>query len=934
MPKFFKVGIVLSFVAVLALPNVGSAVTAEELRLQIDELTREIQRLQIQLRDLEGPRTSVPTLVPTPSPGGFCHDFKRNLRRGDQGSEVAALHTALTKEGFTIQGDEIAGQRFGETTFIAVKGFQEKYRNEILVPVGLDEGTGFVGLSTRAKLNALYACTASVPTTPPDVRGNVRIAPESLREEASGFSVRVCSNIDPRPVKNADIGSYAVSVSATREDDPVLGTMTKNGIADLTPAVGEAPRWCGRAAFAYADFSMVAGGRFPVRVAATDNYLRAVTVAQDFIVAVPGSAVIPLPSVTVLAPNGGETFAVGGTYFIRWIGKDFPANGVVHIDLDEPGASTPLFRDLRNDGTERWTVAAPRGPGNYTIRVSCGIPGSLHYCGGRQTPGVFDSSDAPFSIAGATASSPPDFYVGTNVTSDATGFDVAVCNSAKAGDTTAVSVQVRTTATETVGTPTPSSGTTSVPGSELKAGACRTIRNLYSVRGMTLGEAYHVVVEADSDGQIAESDEMNNTRTFAIAAGAPTAPSITVLSPNGGEIFSAGKTYTVTWKATGVTSVILSACFTANFGYTCSRLGGIPDAGINALGDYSWYIDPNAPYVPSNKEEIRIRVADVTSGTYDESDAPFSIVATPQPPTISHITPSSAAVGDTVTVVGSNFNQFTFVALNGATSIFPTSFTATSLQFTVPSSLGIGGYTLQVGEKGSSFPLSNAVSFTVISSSTPTPSLTVLAPNGGENITIGQNYEVKWQVTNPTTDAVGVYVALVAPGDPPYVPGATGVLPGAGGLLESGSYTWKAGSYVSAAGTVNAPAGTSYRVIAVLHSFTQSKALAQDTSDGYFTLSAPPTTTTTTTSCPAPYHVLTFDGRCVWSCGAGTQPSNTTNECVCQAGYVQTGTDAFGRRVCSAPTTSAEDARIAETASVLETMRLMLEEMFKSLAGR
>ena len=50
--------------------------------------------------------------------------------------------------------------------------------------------------------------------------------------------------------------------------------------------------------------------------------------------------------------------------------------------------------------------------------------------------------------------------------------------------------------------------------------------------------------------------------------------------------------------------------------------------------------------------------------------------------------------------------------------------------------------------------------------------------------------------------------------------------------------------------------------------------------------------------CPKPYHVVNSNGQCVWSCGEGTTPSTTTNECVCQRGYIQTGTDQWGRRVC------------------------------------
>lgn len=59
--------------------------------------------------------------------------------------------------------------------------------------------------------------------------------------------------------------------------------------------------------------------------------------------------------------------------------------------------------------------------------------------------------------------------------------------------------------------------------------------------------------------------------------------------------------------------------------------------------------------------------------------------------------------------------------------------------------------------------------------------------------------------------------------------------------------------------------------------------------------------------CPGPYHVQTKEGRCVWSCGVGTQPDNPKNsagQCVCQSGYVESATDRFGRRICELVSTT------------------------------
>ncbi len=76
---------------------------------------------------------------------------------GASGNEVSALETALNKEGLGSFTEAI----YGDALASAVSGFQEKYRSDILTPNGLSYGTGYVGVSTRAKLNSLYGCSST-----------------------------------------------------------------------------------------------------------------------------------------------------------------------------------------------------------------------------------------------------------------------------------------------------------------------------------------------------------------------------------------------------------------------------------------------------------------------------------------------------------------------------------------------------------------------------------------------------------------------------------------------------------------------------------------------------------------------------------------------------------------------------------------------------
>ena len=57
-----------------------------------------------------------------------------------------------TKEPGLYPEGVVSGNFF-TLTQAAVIRFQEKYRSEVLTPLGLTQGTGYVGASTRAKIN-------------------------------------------------------------------------------------------------------------------------------------------------------------------------------------------------------------------------------------------------------------------------------------------------------------------------------------------------------------------------------------------------------------------------------------------------------------------------------------------------------------------------------------------------------------------------------------------------------------------------------------------------------------------------------------------------------------------------------------------------------------------------------------------------------------
>lgn len=127
--------------------------------------------------------------------------FYRTLSLGSSGADVYALQKILNRDPSTAIAETGPGSKgqetsyFGALTKAAVIRFQEKYAGDILTPVGLMQGNGYVGLYTRTKLNAL-----SVPAT--SINGDpVSVTPPSATSPAVASSTTASHNPN---LENAD----------------------------------------------------------------------------------------------------------------------------------------------------------------------------------------------------------------------------------------------------------------------------------------------------------------------------------------------------------------------------------------------------------------------------------------------------------------------------------------------------------------------------------------------------------------------------------------------------------------------------------------------------------------------------------------------------------------------------------------------------------
>lgn len=348
-------------------------------------------------------------------------------------------------------------------------------------------------------------------------------------------------------------------------------------------------------------------------------------------------------SITVLSPNGGESWTKGTTQTIKW--QD---NTPTPLCLEGAACAAPVPKQydiklatyyppctgticpaypykspyvIANDvygSSYSWSVGKVLN--NYIDSIAPDDAYTIQICQTGTT--ICDSSDSYFKIVSGTSANtspvinaspaiPTNLSVGQSITlgwgaTDADGDDLSW--SVSWGDGTGVN--------------------TTCPAIPISA---TTSPNPQNKQGWTFNASHAWVISGTYTVKATASDCRggSNFHTLSIVVGVSITPvpSITVLSPNGGERLEKGKTYNITWNSTGYDKVrVFGEC--ENYGI----LGPILDVPSGATGgSYSYTV----PAHLADQSQCKVQVAENSSMitniqngiNSDYSDAPFSVVA-------------------------------------------------------------------------------------------------------------------------------------------------------------------------------------------------------------------------------------------------------------------------------------------------------------------
>lgn len=320
----------------------------------------------------------------TPS---FCYTFNQDFGIGatagsnlyaNENADLKNLWAVLQKEGFDV-GEDMKLSRYGESTSAAVVKLQAKY--------GIRQ-TGYVGPLTRGQLNRLYRCGAQASPAPTTSPAPISKSPITVLNPNGGETISAGQSYTFR-WENRNAPAYVTLklVSSAGIDTPIATQISNTGSYTWTIPSNILTTTSYRL-YVYAGESGIGD--------ASDSYFTIVNMSTP-------------STVSVLSPNGGESWVEGSYQTIRWSSNGSDANQAVEINLERKSPTDTQFWNIgtiatnqSGSGTYSWRVSAKDTTGNviagsqYKILIGRNI---------AKGTGPVDESDYGFAIT-TTQSSP------------------------------------------------------------------------------------------------------------------------------------------------------------------------------------------------------------------------------------------------------------------------------------------------------------------------------------------------------------------------------------------------------------------------------------------------------------------------------------------------------------------------------------------------
>jgi len=279
------------------------------------------------------------------------------------------------------------------------------------------------------------------------------------------------------------------------------------------------------------------------------------------------------------------------------------------------------------------------------------------------------------------------------------------------------------------------------------------------VTGLNPDTTYYFVIRTQTFPNQHNSNTVDSLNSTEISA--TTDPySITLTSPNGGEVWDAGSSQMITWTSDGpMTDVMIDYSIDGGNSWKIITQSTTND------GNYNWYV----PSTSTTQCLVRIRGNDGDNGLSDTSDGVFSIVS-PETPTITLRSPNggeSWAAGSSQEIRWNTTGSIDYVTIQYSTdkgnawnTIIENTANNKIYNWIIPN-LASNNCLVQIlanDRKTDPVPSdkSNSV-FTIFIPSTP--SLEIINPNGGEQLIAGNRYRITWSAFN-TREEVNIQYSV------------------------------------------------------------------------------------------------------------------------------------------------------------------------------